>query len=380
MRAMPKSTVWIAVVATTVLAACGGGRGTPGATPTPTAATSPSPAATHTATPTPAPTPSTVPPVALSARGIPSARLGASMGYDPVTRRVILFGGWGQLEPTGTVAYRETWAWDGSRWTLAATGAGPTSPVYTAMGLDPLTGRIALAGGLEHSQGPAPGPQTGLWEWDGRTWLRVPGGDPPLQMAEGSLVGDLVHHVLVLTGWTLGEDGVNRVGSFAWDGHTWRTLPEPREAPPSKCAGSAFDPISGRVVQAAGGYQQPGNDTRVFDGVSWHAVATAATLPYGAKAAATDSTRGQIVMLGASMDFTTQTLPTTWTWDGGNWVRHIVTEPPQWLTGMCGSALLADDPAVQRVVAYVVVKSPAAARAWSSMWSWDGSDWTRILA
>lgn len=378
---MITTRVRCALLATTglLLAACaGGGPGNHGAT-SPAATASPTPTATAAPSATPTVTP-TIPP-ALSAQGLPSTRIQAAMGYDPISRRVILFGG---AYPVGHwTFYSQTWAWGGTQWTQLHPAATPPVSSGAAMGLDPLTGRLALAGGSPGPAWSAPGRQTGMWEWDGGNWARVPGGDPPLQLYGASLVGDPVHHLLTYTGQTGGGDDVNRGGAWSWDGHTWRsTVDLPTEGWSGACptyAGGAFDPISNRVVHAAGIAQNPCGSTAVFDGTSWSA-ATSTTLPLGSAYAATDSARGQVVMLASSTDINNPRLPTTWTWDGRTWVRHIVDEPPVWQTGPPGAVAIADDPAVHRVVAYVVTWTQRDAAPWSSMWAWDGSDWTRIPA
>ncbi len=49
----------------------------------------------------------------------PSARDGHSLSYDPVRRRMLLFGGRAAFGP----ALRDTWAWDGSDWSLLDSGS-----------------------------------------------------------------------------------------------------------------------------------------------------------------------------------------------------------------------------------------------------------------
>jgi hypothetical protein len=49
--------------------------------------------------------------------------------------------------------------------------------------------------------------------------------------------------------------------------------------------------------------------------------------PAGPALAATDDLTGEIVMITESLDH--PNLTATWTWNGSNWVRHIVNEPPQ---------------------------------------------------
>jgi hypothetical protein len=74
----------------------------------------------------------------------PSVRRVASMAYDPVRQRTVLFGGFYD----GFAAfYDETWEWDGSNWSLQTLLPHPAGRSSSAMAFDAARGEIVLFGG-----------------------------------------------------------------------------------------------------------------------------------------------------------------------------------------------------------------------------------------
>ena len=70
------------------------------------------------------------------------------MAYDPDTQTVILFGG-----DDGQNALRDTWSWDGSRWSRLYPAVSPPSGTRALMAYDPGTHRLVLTGGYAMSGG-----------------------------------------------------------------------------------------------------------------------------------------------------------------------------------------------------------------------------------
>lgn len=104
----------------------------------------------------------------------PSPRAGAMMSYDAARGRMVLFGG-----GTSTTSYQDTWEWDGTTWNQRAS-TGPPPRSLAAMAFDPLRARMVLFGGFERYVGGAALGDT--WDWDGATatWTRTSlGGSPP---------------------------------------------------------------------------------------------------------------------------------------------------------------------------------------------------------
>jgi hypothetical protein len=84
---------------------------------------------------------------------------GAPLAYDRARDRVVAVGGGGD----GI----ETWEWDGSTWTMAAETAIPSWRVEHQLLYDPLRRRVVMYGGVDFQAMPD------AWEWDGKAWAQV---------------------------------------------------------------------------------------------------------------------------------------------------------------------------------------------------------------
>jgi hypothetical protein len=253
----------------------------------------------------------------------------------------------------------------------------PPGLANSMMAVDPSTNRLVLVGGRGTEpwtpEGPQP-PVRGMWSWDGSTWTRVPGGDPPLQLSAGNLAADPGTGALVLDGVTKDGAANSEPGAFAWNGRRWVSTPVPSSPVDAlltigcEHAGLAWDPISRRMIQFGGGVQQPYQDTAAYDGHQWTFLAPATVPPQGYGSAVTDVEHGQLVMLAGSLDrFNRPTETTTWTWDGHNWTPiGVGTEPSP------GGPAMVYDPTVHAIVVYGFRQGTAA------MWVWDGRNWIRL--
>jgi len=167
----------------------------------------------------------------------PTARENHAMAYDatnpnPSQRVVLLFGGRsGDVAPYTYNA--DTWAWDGTEWTLRAS-TGPPARWKHAMAYDRQRNRVLLFGG-ENAAGQAL-PDT--WEWDATSWTQVqtPG---PSARADHAMAYDDTWKRMVLFGgrtqsgevkgdtwfWMLDE------GAYVWKQHQLsqgEQVPSPR--------------------------------------------------------------------------------------------------------------------------------------------------------
>ena len=82
----------------------------------------------------------------LSPKNSPSARGDHQMVYDPARARIVLFGGT-SVVASQTVHYSDTWEWNGTDWTEAKPGSGPSDRSGHAMAYNPLRATILLFGG-----------------------------------------------------------------------------------------------------------------------------------------------------------------------------------------------------------------------------------------
>jgi hypothetical protein len=95
----------------------------------------------------------------------PPAALDATMAYDPIGERAVLFDGTGQ-----------TWELTTAGWRMVAATSSPPPRSNASMVFDPWRGRIVLYGGTAGGQA-----VNDIWELDGERWIFVPlfGAQPP---------------------------------------------------------------------------------------------------------------------------------------------------------------------------------------------------------
>ena len=84
------------------------------------------------------------------------------MAYDAARQEVVLYGGINDLgELRG-----ETWTWNGAQWTMKSPANNPPPAAAAAMGYDPIVRRVLLFGGIGN-------PDNSVWTWDGSTWSKL---------------------------------------------------------------------------------------------------------------------------------------------------------------------------------------------------------------
>lgn len=154
----------------------------------------------------------------------PAPRFGAAMAYDPVRGRTVLYGGIARLLYEAQQNWyvesneymRDTWEWDGLRWTQFNVSSPPYR-AFHSMTYDPVRGRVVMFGGT------GPGGLSyydDLYEWDGTRWYRVNPRPSPLARGSHTLVSDAARGTLVLFGGTVGSvDMAERLGVGIAD--TW---------------------------------------------------------------------------------------------------------------------------------------------------------------
>ncbi len=119
------------------------------------------------------------------AGAVPPARHGHAAAYDSGIGRLIVFGGF-----NSTAMLNDTWAYDpvGNAWTdLRPSGDLPSARVLTSMAYDQSKSRMTLFGGLDASRIPF----GDTWEYDAGTnrWTEIVSeGDAPAAREAPSLV------------------------------------------------------------------------------------------------------------------------------------------------------------------------------------------------
>jgi hypothetical protein len=129
------------------------------------------------------------------------------MAFDPVSGRILLFGGTG----AGSVndARNDTWTWDGSTWLELHPATSPPPRLGASMTLDSWSGHLLLFGG----QAGIGGYFDDTWEWNGSTWeLLQPSGPVPPPRMGASMTGGFLPVLL------FGGEGENTTFDDTW---TW---------------------------------------------------------------------------------------------------------------------------------------------------------------
>jgi uncharacterized protein (TIGR03437 family) len=196
----------------------------------------------------------------------PPARLGHTLAYDPVRRRLILFGG----QASGF--FSDVWAFDTARqvWTqLAPSQSGPSNRYGHSMIYDPPRDRIVVSHGFTNA-----GRFDDTWAFDLSTnrWRDIsPSGPRPLRRCLHHAVHDPVNGRMLLYGGCASPSGPCPLGdlwAFDLDTHRWRELTTAQNPPPREHYGRAYDAVRNRFLIFGGSGQGLLNDTWTYDSAS----------------------------------------------------------------------------------------------------------------
>ncbi len=230
---------------------------------------------------------------------LPSPRQGQAMVYDPANGQVIMFGG------QGSAGYmNDTWAYDpaANTWTnLNPSGQLPSARVYHSMAFDPVSGKVILFGGF----GGAPDFLFDTWAYDpsANTWTQLhPSGSVPPARDLSAMAYDPPTAKMILFGG-LGTGGdLNDTWAYDPAANSWTNL-NPAGPLPTARRGHAMVYIyvqnGGKMIMEGGRAGRSPNDedlddTEVFDPFTLRWVELA---PRGPVPAARD---GHAMVLGGS--------------------------------------------------------------------------------
>jgi len=236
----------------------------------------------------------------------PSPRQGPAMAFDESAGDIVLFGGSSFPFEAGA-AFGDTWTWNGTNWTQQFPPVSPSPRVWSNMVYDPVNKRVLLFGGSDTPGGDDAFNDT--WAWDGirKTWTEL----HPIASPSGRATNPLVYNpatktVVLFGGVTTNLTPLN--DTWTWNGTNWEqqfptSSPSPRNGP-----GLAYDAALGAVVLFGGAVgtccSNNLNDTWTWDGVNWTEVYPANTLPGARNAAAIDydARRKVVLMFGGAAD------------------------------------------------------------------------------
>lgn len=245
----------------------------------------------------------------------PDGRIYMMMTHDSNRGRSVLFGG--QLcfncAPLG-----DTWEWNGTTWSLAAT-TGPSPRSLYGIAFDSLRNRTILFGGSAST-----GNSSETWSWDGTTWTQLLPPLSPSARWSFDMCYDSARDRIVLFGGAVA--GGNSNETWEWDGSTW-ILHAPANKPSARNGHRmVYDSVRKRVVLFGGGiYPALNQDTWEWDGTNWQQIPTpsrpAARFIH---MMAFDGARNRTVVFGGWVG---SSLPDVWEYDGTTWTIRGGTNP-----------------------------------------------------
>jgi hypothetical protein len=314
---------------------------------------------------------------------------GSAFAYDPVHRTLVIYGGSFAFDRPPDQQHQETWTWDGRKWQQQHPKDSPPARLRTAMAFDPVTQRVILYGGLATLHPFSAWNDT--WMWDGANWTQLHPPSSPSSVLEPALAYDGKRGELILAFQTCPDflpcTPDEQFGkTYAWTGTTWVTVSN--GAPYHYPRTIANDPQTGRVVGFAGdeyhsGCSLTGNchptagyaDLEIWEssgyglagGVpAWREASQSDAALQHPGPTVTDPARGSVLVLTDDA--------TTWGLSGDLLVRENPQSAPP-LALVKDGFLFADGPG-RRVV---LVGPPISSYPeYSYAWSWNGSDWSQL--
>ena len=350
----------------------------------------------------------------------PPARGGATLAQDQNTYDIYTFGG-SVLVDGATITNDDLYRFDGTQWSKVEKPAGqpwPAARASSAMAWDPATRTILLFGGFGRfnadTQGnPAIGePFYDTWSWNGSTWTELQMQSAPsgqvVSGSDGSLIPLAGRQTLLVDPKTntlvMVHEGLAGLELWRFDPTipTWTATVQPRPndgGPNFRLLANAFiDPSDGSIVVNGGlGTGVPRGTTEIqlaaaladgkdvsdyfsgdmtneewiFDGTSWlQRTVPGDPGPRLETSAAYDEERHVAVMFGGRFGSAT-TLGDTWIWDGGHWTEVTGAGSPPARRGHS----LAFDPVRHAVVMYGGIDADGTTL--DDAWTWTGS-WSQV--
>src|SRR5580765_2995733 len=240
--------------------------------------------------------------IELSPNDPPPARSYLAMTYDPVSGKIIAFGGF-----DGTGYLNDTWSFDGTSWAQIATQSAPPARAAAQMTYDSVTQKVVLFGGYD-------GTFLGdTWLWDGSTlqWTQATPQHHPAAVTSPMLFPDPNGRADLFGGY---DGHFYHLTMWQWTGSDWIQLFPPKVPFARSSAAVATNTVTGEVVMFGGLGSVNPNNTWTYDGTTWtlQSPAVQPLLVYAASAAFDPSLQGVILFGGGSGG---EDQNTTWLWD-----------------------------------------------------------------
>ncbi len=153
----------------------------------------------------------------------PTPRYGHSMVYDSERKQIVLFGGdAGTSTDDNTNFLDDTWVWQGSNWTLQSPTSRPPHRKFASMAYDPVRRKIVLFGGV--GKGSTPSSYKYLndtWLWENGNWVQASPATLPSGRDGHAIAWDAINNRILMFG---GEGATELSDTWAFDGENWTEL------------------------------------------------------------------------------------------------------------------------------------------------------------
>jgi len=248
--------------------------------------------------------------VPLKAKNSPSARAASAMAYDPVSQKIILFGGFDYANYLS-----ETWVFDGATWTKVNTPTAPSGRAASNMAYDKVSKKLVLFGGYDGNRY-----LNETWLWDGAVmqWTQVHPKASPHGSTAPAVFTDPKFGTVTTYG---GFDGrFYGIETWRWRNGNWHKM-RPLDSPTGRGAMvSAYDPVRKNVVIFAGLAAINPYNTWTWDGTNWTRQEPSALPPYRYfGGAAYDPNFDSVICFGGGLSGAD--LNDTWAWTGSDWIQ-----------------------------------------------------------
>jgi hypothetical protein len=213
----------------------------------------------------------------ISTQDEPAARRFGGLAYDPTLKKTVLFGGY----DTGGNFRRDTWTFDGTNWTEVK-NERPENRSLFAMWYDPLQKRVLIYGGLGRPDIDARVTRfSDMWAFAGDRWTKLSVTETPGERFGPQIVVDPRDNKLLLFGGMRAEkidpedDDVRRQfydnDTWQWDGTASRwTKLSPANSPGVRENGMmAWDPLAEKIVLFGGYAGLYFSDIWIWTGDTW---------------------------------------------------------------------------------------------------------------
>ena len=291
-----------------------------------------------------------------------------SVAFDAARGRLVVYGGSDSL--------KGTWEWDGARWMQTADSASSPPPRGGAtLGYDPSQRKLVMFGGwMGNPRTPEFRLFCDTWTFDGRRWERVSDG-PCItdRVRNNSIVYDVRRRALYLLDGTpeVDPDTLRPLRIWRWAGNAWVIVDSSGPGRGGWDRG-VYDPSRGVIVFPV--FRGPDTGVWEWDGTRWrHLTPTGGPEARQVQALEYDPRRQRVVMVGGqTYDRPMKFLGDAWTWDGTRWTELTAPGAPNERSG----GNLVDDSARGRLLYFGGYRGPPM-QLLQELWFLDRDGWTQ---